>query len=135
MSLIRVNYHGVGWDRLDLCLRLASYILKEGSARGARRVFEECGFVVCCDEAWFPKPNETAYRLSAEDNDWMVELCFVKNIARKMPKTPHLLTRVVKFQGEDRKFVRAEVTNPPAFENALTLLRMFGPEEVFSGNP
>ena len=132
--IIRVDYHGAGWDKLDLSLRLATYILSEGKARGARRVFDECGLVICCDEAWFPKPNEVTYRLSAEDHDWQVDISFVKNIAKgQMPKTPHLLTRVVTFEGDQRKFVRAEVTNRDGFEKALTLLRMFGPEELFSG--
>ena len=133
-SLIRVDYHGAGWDKLKLSLRLASFILQEGKERGARRVFDECGLVICCDEAWFPNPNETTYRLSAEDHDWMVNICFVKNLKKgEVPKTTGLLFDVVNFQGEQRKFIRAEVTNRDAFEKALTLLRMFGPEELFSG--
>lgn len=133
-GLIRVDYHGAGWDKLDLSLRLASYIMNEGTSRGARRVFDECGLVICCDEAWFPKPNETTFTLSAVDRDWEVQISFVKNLIRgELPPSKGLLTKVVSFQGEQRKFVRAEVTNRDGFEKALTLLRMFGPEELFSG--
>lgn len=133
-GLIRVDYHGAGWDRLKLSLRLAEYILNEGKARGARRVFEECGLVICCDEAWFPRENETTYRLSAVDHDWQVDIHFVKNRKKgEVPKTTGLLFDIVQFQGEQRKFIRAEVTHREGFEKALTLLRMFGPEELFSG--
>lgn len=133
-GLIRVDYHGAGWDKLDLSLRLATYILIEGKSRGARRVFDECGLVICCDEAWFPKPNEVTYRLSAVDHDWQVDICFLKNLIRgEVAPSKGLLTKVVSFQGEQRKFVRAEVTNRDGFYKALTLLRMFGPEELFSG--
>lgn len=133
-GLIRVEYHGAGWSQLNLSLRLATYILEEGKARGARRVFDECGLVICCDEAWFPPPGMVTYRLSAVDHDWQVDIHFVKNEKKgQVPSTPHLSTKVVTFQGEQRKFVRAEVTNRDGYDKALTLLRMFGPEELFSG--
>lgn len=133
-GLIIVDYHGHGWDKLDLTLRLATYIMNEGKSRGARRVFDECGLVICCDEAWFPRPNETTFTLSAVDRDWEVQINFVKNVVPgELPPTKGLLTKVVFFQGQSRKFVRAEVTNRHGFEKALTLLRMFGPEELFSG--
>lgn len=125
--LIPVTYHGREWPRLDLALRVSSYILNDGQKRGARRAFDSCGLVICCDEVWFPKPEETAYRLAADDRDWEVEICFANR------NLPSLLSKTVRFEGKERFFVRAEVTNPSAFENAMTLLRMFGPEEAFSG--
>ena len=139
MSLIRVDYHGREWKHLDLALRLGDHIMSSGKQRGARRAFDECGLVICCDEAWFPPEGETTYRLSAADLDWQVSINFLKNrVKGELPPDrgaggQAVLTRLVTFQGQQRKFVRAEVTNNPAFEKGLTLLRMFGPEELFSG--
>lgn len=140
MSLIRVDYHAAGWEQLTLVLRVGDYIMTEGKQRGARRSFDECGLVICCDEAWFPNQGETTYRLSAGDNDWDVNVVFLKNnVKGELPPDRHpahggrVLSNTVFFAGQNRKFIRAEVTNQIAFDKALTLLRMFGPEELFSG--
>lgn len=128
--IIQVRHYDKTWPRLPLALKVCEHVLKEGKG-AARKFVAPNGLSIGYDRMWFTgSTSEDGHRLIG--NEWEIEMFFHKATTLHPDNLPDQPRRC-RFFMEEMWFLRANVTNVEGFEKDMTLLRMFGPEELFSG--
>ena len=105
-------------------LRLADMVRRRGKVQGARRRLSLSGITVAYDKLWFPSvANSDQYAL--EGRGWHL-------LITVSPKADTTIEEQTLSSRLDHSRVTILIRNRDRMERDITLLRMFGIEELFS---
>lgn len=110
-------------------LRIMSYVRKNGASHGPRKRYTIAGLNIFYDKVWFTGSSDLdKHRLSG--SDWDVTIGLWKSAIYTDVKA---MRNVVHFDNQQRWLEKVAIQNSENLRRDLTLLRMFGSEELFSG--
>ncbi len=119
------------WKQASPLARLIEFVKNNGNVKGPRIVYSNHGTNLTYDKIWFTGDFRVdKHRVAGRDWHVVVALFDPQKL-----KTGEALTNgapLVIFDAVRRPMVGLEVSNRDGMERDITLLRMFGVEEIFT---
>jgi len=119
------------WNDAKPLIRLAEFVKAQGNSKDAKIIYSNHGTKLTYDQVWFTGDFRVdKHRISGRDWSFVISLFDCSKIGTG--ETLTVRTPMVFFDGKSKRLVGLEVSNRPAMERDIALLRVFGVEELFA---